>query len=61
MEKIDREKYMIKEKVRCGNYNFNTVVFIETLPNGVKYLAAYNKEGTFKIQKNILYPKTIIF
>ena len=59
--KIVREKYMIKEKVRCGNYNFNTVVFIETLPNGVKYLAAYNKEGTLMNTKKYIVPKNHYF
>ena len=59
--KIIREKYMIKEKVRCGNYNFNTVVFVETLPNGVKYLAAYNKEGTLMNTKKYIVPKNHYF
>ena len=37
-------------------------LFIETLPNGVKHLASYNKKGThYKIQKNIKFLKIIIF
>ena len=39
----------------------NTNIFIETLPNGTKHLAAYNSKGTLKNTKNIKFLEIIIF
>ena len=57
-KKIIRKKIETIKSVRCGKFSFNVNVYEETLPNGAKYIAAYNKEGTlqnsqvFKIPKN---------
>ena len=49
---IVREETKISEPIRCGNFILETNTFIETLPNGVNYLAAYNKQsGTLKYSK----------
>ena len=59
--KIKRKKVDSYNLVRCGDVSFDTNTYEETLPNGVKYLAAYNKQGTFKIVKNLLYHKITFF
>ena len=33
-----------EKKIRCGNFILDTNTFVETLPNGVKYLASYKKK-----------------
>ena len=47
-KKIIRESVENIEPIRCGNYLLDTNTFIETLPNGVKHLASYKKNGTLK-------------
>ena len=46
--KIKRENHNLKTEVYCGNFILKSNTYIETLPNGVKHLATYNKEGTLK-------------
>ena len=43
---IVREEIALSEPIRCGNYLLKSKTFIETLPNGVKHIATYNKNGT---------------
>jgi len=45
-KKIIRKKVNDSFKVYCGNEVISTNLFEEMLPNGVKYLAAYRKDGT---------------
>ena len=45
----------------CGAKNLDTVNFTETLPNGVKHLASYNKEGTLKNTKKYKVPQNHYF
>ena len=59
--KVVREETKISEPIRCGNFIFETNTFVETLPNGVKYLAAYNKQGTLKNTKKYIVPKDHLF
>ena len=59
--KVAREETKISEPIRCGNFIFETNTFVETLPNGVKYLAAYNKQGTLKNTKKYIVPKNHLF
>tara|TARA_Y100000591_G_scaffold330415_1_gene361368 strand:+ start:1663 stop:2403 length:741 start_codon:yes stop_codon:yes gene_type:complete len=58
---IKREKINIKEPIRCGNFILNTNTFIETLPNGVKYLATYSKKGTLQNTKKFVVPNDHYF
>jgi len=60
-KKIKREKTEISELIRCGKFILNTVTFIETLPNGVKYFASYNKDGTLQNSKKYQVPKDHFF
>ena len=59
--KVIREEIKITEPIRCGNFILETNTFIETLPNGVKYLASYNKQGTLKNTKKYIVPKDHLF
>ena len=56
-KKIKRIETKYSKKIRCGNINFDTRTFIETLPNGVEYVAAYNKNGTLQNTKIYKVPK----
>ncbi len=60
-KKIKRQLTEISEPIRCGNYNLKTNTYIETLPNGVKHLASYNKEGTLKNTKKYKVPQNHYF
>ena len=59
--KVIREETKISEPIRCGNFILETNSFVETLPNGVKYLASYNKQGTLKNTKKYIVPKDHLF
>ena len=59
--KVIREEIKITEPIRCGNFILETNTFIETLPNGVKYLASYNKQGTLKNTKKYIVPEDHLF
>ena len=60
-KKILRKETKISQAIRCGNYNLDTKIFIETLPNGVKYMAAYNKNGTLQNTKKFKVPQDHYF
>ncbi len=60
-KKISREPVEMSENIRCGSFNLKTNIFLETLPNGVKYLAAYNKEGTIQNTKKYIVPNDHYF
>tara|TARA_B100000575_G_C23104030_1_gene637149 strand:- start:547 stop:1287 length:741 start_codon:yes stop_codon:yes gene_type:complete len=60
-KKIIKEPIKVVEPIRCGQYILNTKIFIETLPNGVKHIAAYNAEGTLQNTKKFLVPDNHYF
>ena len=60
-KKIIRTETKISEPIRCGNFILDTVTFIETLPNGVKHLASYNKDGTLQNSIEYKVPKDHFF
>ena len=35
--------------IRCGNFTLDTNTYMETLPNGLKYMAVYKKRGSLQI------------
>ena len=59
--KILREKSEIIEPIRCGNFTFDSITYTETLPNGVKHLATYNKAGTLQNTKKYIVPPNHYF
>ena len=54
---VIREKVKTSEPIRCGKFILKNETFIETLPNGVTHLAAYNIEGTMKNTKIYRVPE----
>ena len=59
--KVLRQKTNISNPVRCGKYNFNSETYLETLPNGVKHLASYNKDGSYQNTRKYLVPAKHFF
>jgi signal peptidase I len=45
---IPRTKINKEYKIRCGNSSPNVSAYMETLPNGKKYIAVYNSYGTMQ-------------
>ena len=43
---IERKKINLDTQINCGDKTLTVNSFQELLPNGVKYVAVYNKEGT---------------
>jgi signal peptidase I len=60
-KKIKRKDVSIKDKIRCGKFSFDSNSFIENLPNGRKYVAAYNKTGTLQNTSKFKVPNDHFF
>ena len=60
-ELIKREPSKSSLEIRCGDFIIDTKTFIETLPNGVKHLASYNKKGTLQNTKKYKVPEDHYF
>ena len=58
---IPKNKLKISLKINCGNEILETDVFEETLPNGVKYIAVYRREGMMKNSDIFVVPKNHYF
>ena len=59
--KILRKEVEPNEIIKCGKFILETKSFIETLPNGVKYLAVYKKKGTLQNTKKFEVPSDHFF
>tara|TARA_B100001250_G_scaffold26833_1_gene22131 strand:- start:650 stop:1390 length:741 start_codon:yes stop_codon:yes gene_type:complete len=60
-EKIIRKKIKTNNLVRCGKISFEVNLYEEILPNGKKYIAAYNKAGTLQNTKLFKVPENHFF
>ena len=60
-EAIKKEQVEISLNINCGNEIIQTDFFEEKLPNGVKYLVAYRKEGTMKNSDKYIVPENHYF
>ena len=60
-QKIQRNKIDITININCGNEIMNVNVFEEILPNGEKYIAVYNKEGTMQNTDKFIVPNEHYF
>ena len=60
-QKIQRNKIEITININCGNEILNVNTFEETLPNGKKYIAVYNKEGTMQNTDKFIVPNEHYF
>ena len=58
---IPRNKLEISLNINCGNEILETDVFEETLPNGVKYIAVYRREGMMKNSDIFVVPENHYF
>ena len=59
--KIPRLEVESTKKIRCGKFQLETNSYIETLPNGTKYLAVYKKRGTLQNTKKFIVPSNHFF
>ena len=53
IERIPKDTFI---EIYCGNLKIDTLIYEETLPNGKKYIAAYNKDGTMKNSDKFIVP-----
>ena len=60
-QKIQRNKIDITININCGNKIMNVNAFEEILPNGEKYIAVYNKEGTMQNTDKFIVPNEHYF
>jgi len=60
-KKIIRKKIETNNLVRCGKISFEANLYEEILPNGKKYIAAYNKAGTLQNTKQFKVPENHFF
>jgi signal peptidase I len=61
-EKILKRKIINKNfTVRCGSSSYEVIGYEETLPNGKKYKAFYNKQGTMLNTDKYIVPKSHYF
>ena len=58
---IPKNKLEISLNINCGNEVLETNVFEETLPNGIKYMAVYRKEGMMKNSDIFVVPEDHYF
>ena len=59
--KVLKKKVISSIKIICGNEKLDVGYFEETLPNGIKYLAVYRKEGTMMNTDKFIIPKNHYF
>ena len=59
--KIKKRKIQNSIEINCGNEVLEVDVFEESLPNGVKYLAAYRKDGTMINTDEFIVPEEHYF
>ena len=60
-KKIKRSKVEYISKINCGNEVMKINAYEETLPNGVKYIAVYRKEGTIVNTDAYIVPENHFF
>ena len=59
---VSRSKVIIKnKKIYCGNNYFEAESFQEVLPNGIKYVAVYKKNGSYQNSDKFIVPNDHYF
>ena len=58
---IIRKELKIVEEIRCGSTNIIAKAYEETLPNGLKHVAVYNKNGTTQNSDKYIVPSNHYF
>ena len=59
--KIPRKVIKNSIKINCSNNNFETIAYEETLPNNIKYIAVYRKDGSMKNTDKFIVPDNHYF
>jgi len=60
-EKITREGVKNLKDINCGNEIIKSDFFMESLPNGKRYIAAYRNEGTMQNTDKFIIPENHYF
>ena len=60
-KKISRKKINEENIIRCGKFLFQVTSFEETLPNGTKHIAVYNRKGTLQNTQKFKVPNDHFF
>ncbi len=60
-KKINRTKTNTIKNVRCGKSTLDVQAYEEKLPNGIRYIAVYNKAGTLQNTKKFKVPENHFF
>jgi signal peptidase I len=60
-QKVKKEKIEINYPINCGNISLDNDSFIETLPNGINYIASYLKEGSMIESDKFIVPENHYF
>jgi len=60
-KRIIRKEINTNKLVSCGKFFFNVNTYEETLPNGTKHIAVYNKSGTLQNTKKFKVPENHFF
>ena len=60
-KKIIRKKMQTENIIRCGKFSFKVNTYEEILPNGTKYIAVYNEQGTLQNTKKFIVPEKHFF
>ena len=60
-KKLLEKKIDTIESVRCGKLSFDVNAYEETLPNGSKHIAVYNKDGTLQNTAKFIVPEKHFF
>ena len=58
---IFKNKIKTKKKIYCGENIFESELYEEKLPNGVKYIASYSKNNTYKNSDKFVVPDNHYF
>ena len=60
-KKIQRTQVENVKSIRCGSFELETNAYVETLPNGLRHLVVYNKQGTLQNSKIFKVPQNHYF
>jgi signal peptidase I len=60
-QKVQKEKTEINYIINCGNISLDNNSFVETLPNGIYYIATYMKEGSMMESDEFIVPENHYF
>ena len=60
-QKVKKEKIEINFAINCGSITLDNNFFLETLPNGINYIATYRKDGSMMESDKFVVPENHYF